>query len=46
MVKKLVLGPDFELEPKFEPPKIWLRQSLDIVVRYHAQHQKKLMIQF
>ena len=27
-------------------PKIWLRQSLDIMVSYqHVQYQKKLMIQ-
>ena len=37
----------FGPEPKFgSQKKIWLRQSLDTMVRYHhAQYQIKLMIQ-
>ena len=45
-------GPDLgPLEPNsgckfFFSSKIWLRQSLDIMVSYHhVQYQKKLMIQ-
>ena len=31
---------------KFFLPKIWLRQSVDVIVSYrHVQYQKKLMIQ-
>ena len=42
-------GPDLGLLLlKFGPPKffskIWLRQSLDVIVSYHVNYQKKLMI--
>ena len=50
MAKKTSFGPDFDL---FGPnlgcqvffPKLWLCQLLDIMVSYHVQYQKKLMIQ-
>ena len=51
MTKKLVSGPILAhmaqiLAAKFSFSKIWLRQSLDIMVSYHhVQYQKKLMIQ-
>ena len=37
-LRKSSFGPDFF-------SKIWLRQSLDIMVSYHVQYQEKLMIQ-
>ena len=46
--KKTSFGPDFApFGPNwgchFPPPKIWLRQSLDLMVRYHhVQYQKKI----
>ena len=51
MTKKLVSAPILAhmaqiLAAKFSFSKIWLRQSLDIMVSYHhVQYQKKLMIQ-
>ena len=50
MAKNLVLGRFWLIRPKFGPPiffsKIWVRQSLDIMVSYHhVQYQKKLKIQ-
>ena len=51
MTKKLVSGPILAhmaqiLAAKVSFSKIWLRQSLDIMVSYHhVQYQKKLMIQ-
>ena len=55
MEKKLVLGQILAHLTKFGMlivffcfffPKIWLRQSLDIIVSYHyVQNQKKLMVQ-
>ena len=49
--KKTSFGPDFGLNSGcqfffFFFSKIWLRQSLDVMVSYyHVQYQKKLMIQ-
>ena len=53
MAKKLVLGPILAHLAQIRAAifffffsKIWLRQSLDIMVSYHdLQYQKKLMIQ-
>ena len=54
MAKKLVLGPILThlaqsraVNFSFFSSKIWLRQSLDIMISYHhhVQYQKKLMIQ-
>ena len=44
MAENLILGPNSGSQIFFS--KIWLRQSLDIMVNdNHLQHQKKLMIQ-
>ena len=50
MAKNLVFGRFWLIRPKFGPSiffsKIWVRQSLDIMVSYHhVQYQKKLKIQ-
>ena len=56
MEKKTSFGPDFGIFDQIRDsycfffvfffPKIWLRQSLDIIVSYHyVQNQKKLMVQ-
>ena len=47
MAKDLVLGPIFAQirATNFFFPKIWLRQSLDVMVSYHhVRYQKKLMM--
>ena len=36
---------ELNLGCQFFFPKLWLRQSLDIMVSYHAQYQKKQIIQ-
>ena len=56
MEKKTSFGPDFGIFDQIRDadcfffvfffPKIWLCQSLDIIVSYHyVQNQKKLMVQ-